>query len=124
MPDAVTGPTPAGNFRLQSASSAKISGKFRVLMEINQSWDWNEYWTNNKYPDDIQYSTSSQPAIVYEAVIDLMSGQESFSMSAIGHSHYSGQDGSLNPDLGTLTTALEIVRNVRVWVNPGKDQVE
>ena len=39
-------------------------------MEINQNWDWNEYWTNDKYPDDENYKMSCQPALVYEAVID------------------------------------------------------
>jgi len=114
MPDAITGATPQGNFILQSKSTETITGPFKLMMEINQSWDWNEYWTNNKFPDDIHYSTSSQPAVVYEAVIDPAGDQKTYVMKPIGHSHYSGKDGSLNPDLSTLTTALEIVRNAMV----------
>ena len=114
MPDAVTGPTPGGNFILESKSSLQAPSIFKLLLEINQSWDWNDYWTNIKYPDDDNYKTSSQPAVVYEAVIDMNSGQKEFTMLPAGHSHYSGLDGSLDPDLGTMTTALGIVKSVRV----------
>lgn len=114
MPDAVTGPTPSGNFTLQSKASDETPSGFKLLLEINQSWDWNEYWTNGKYPDDDNYKTSSQPAVVYEADIDLDAGLKEFVMVPVGHSHYSGLDGSLNPDLGTLTTALEIAGSITV----------
>jgi hypothetical protein len=120
MPDAVTGPTPGGNFSLESNSTGTLPSVFRVLMEINQSWDWNEYWTNDKFPQDNQYKTSSQPAVIYEARVDLDSGQQEFLMKAIGHSHYSGQDGDLYTDLSTLSTALEIVGSAKVMVTAGE----
>ncbi|MCU0370850.1 MAG: hypothetical protein MUC31_05500, partial [Bacteroidales bacterium] len=107
MPDAVTGPTPAGDFILKGKSTSLVPSPFKILMEINQSWDWNEYWTNALYPDDENYRSSSQPAIVYEAVIEPESGRKEFTMVPVGYSHYSGLDGSLTKDLGTLTTALE-----------------
>jgi len=117
MPDAVTGPTPSGNFTLRSKSSEATPSVFKLLFEINQSWDWNEYWTNTRFPDDVNYKTSSQPAIVYEALIDINSAQRAYVMVPVGHSHFSGQDGSLNPDLSTLTTAQQIVKSIRVIVD-------
>ena len=116
MPDAVTGPTPSGNFTINSKSSVTTPSVFKLLLEINQSWDWNEYWTNTKFPDDVNYMTSSQPAVVYEAVIDMNSGQKEFVMVPIGHSHYSGLDGSLTADMSSLTTALQIVKSVRISI--------
>lgn len=116
VPDAVTGPTPTGNFQLQSRSTGQTPAVFKLLMEINQSWDWNEFWTNNKFPDDLNYKTSSQPSLVYEAVIDLNSPVKSFEMAPIGHGHYSGKDGSLTADLSTLTTALNIAEKIMVQV--------
>ena len=89
---------------------------FNVLFEINQTWDWNEYWTNNKYPGDEEYKTSCQPAVVYSATININSSQKEYLMEPIGHSHYSGKTGELFPDLSTLTTALEIAREIRVVV--------
>jgi len=119
MPDAVTGPTPGGNFILESRSTAQLPAVFLVMMEINQSWDWNEYWTNSKYTQDIQYMTSSQPAVVYAARVDFNSGQQKNTLKAVGHSHYSGLDGNLYTDLSTLTTALEIVGSAQVVVLAG-----
>jgi hypothetical protein len=120
MSDAVTGPTPSGNFILQSKSSVPTPSVFKLLMEINQPWDWNDYWTNSKFPDDADYMTSSQPAVVYEAVIDLNSAQKEYTMIPVGHSHYSGLDGSLDPDLSTLTTALQIAKSVTAVVDVTK----
>lgn len=117
MPDAVTGPTPTGNFILESKVSESAASPFKILVEINQSWDWNEYWTNNKYPEDINYKTSSQPSLVYAAVIDPKSPVKEFIPEPVGHGHYSGLDGSLNPDISTLTTGLEIVKSIIVKID-------
>lgn len=35
-----------------------LQGGYQVFLEVNQTWDWNEYWTNNKYPDDFDYTTA------------------------------------------------------------------
>ncbi|TVR40768.1 MAG: hypothetical protein EA394_07485 [Bacteroidia bacterium] len=116
MPDAVTGPTPKAGFVLISHIPGKDIRQFRVLFEINQSWDWNEYWTNVKFPDDEHYMTSSQPALVYAAVIDLDSEKEEYELLPIGHSHWSGENGNLYEDLGTITTALDIAESIRVRI--------
>lgn len=114
MPDAITGPTPKGSFTLQSKSSNSTPQVFRILLEINQSWDWNEYWTNNKYPEDVDYKTSSQPSVVYAATIDQSSPEKDYDLLPIGHGHYAGKDGSLTTDLSTLTTALSIANSVKI----------
>lgn len=114
VPDAYTGATPKNNFTLLTKLDQNGPDKFHVLLEINQPWDWNEYWTNAKYPDDYEYKTSSQPAVIYMAIIDLLTGEESFEMELIGHSHYSGQDGELYEDIATLTTATEIAEKITV----------
>ncbi|MBE0663795.1 MAG: hypothetical protein IH597_15170 [Bacteroidales bacterium] len=114
VPDAYTGATPTSDFILQTRADGKLPQQFRILMEINQAWDWNNYWTNNKYPDDKDYKTSSQPALVYESIVNTASGQKEFEMKPIGHSHYSGKDGELYTELSTFTTALNIVGKVIV----------
>jgi len=114
--DAYSGATPAANFILQTMTDTVQNSKFRVLMEINQSWDWNDYWTNNRFPDDADYKTSSQPALVYSVIIDPESDKDEYIMQPIGHSHYSGEDGGLNSDLSTLTTALDIADRIVVKI--------
>lgn len=116
LPDALTGPTPKSHFLLRTMVDPGGRERFRVLIEINQSWDWNEYWTNDRFPEDENYMTSSQPALVYEAVVETGSGQAEFPMLPIGHSHWSGASGELFPDLGTLTTALEIASSITVRI--------
>jgi hypothetical protein len=116
IPDAYTGPTPPGNFVLNTKIENQNLRKFKVFLEINQTWDWNEYWTNNKYPDDKEYKTSCQPALVYMTSVDLDSGVKSYEMTVIGHSHYSGKTGELFADISTMTTALNIVKTIRVVI--------
>jgi hypothetical protein len=116
IPDAFTGATPLQNFRIHTRLNDNTQRKFNVLFEINQTWDWNEYWTNSKFPDDEEYKTSCQPALVYSAAIDLDSDRKEFPMKVIGHSHYSGKDGNLYTDLSTLTTALQIAESIVVSI--------
>jgi len=113
VPDAITGETPLNDFDLYTRISDKIPDAFFVLFEINQTWDFNEYWTNNKFPDNEEYKTSCQPAVVYRTKID-KDQNPAGTLEAIGHSHYAGENGQLYPDLSTLTTALEIAEEIRV----------
>ncbi|MDD4971639.1 MAG: hypothetical protein PHT07_19610 [Paludibacter sp.] len=115
--DAYTGATPAASFILHTKTGKPLNGKYKVMLEINQCWDWNNYWTNDKYPTDIEYKTSSQPAVVYSIDFDTNNLKPQYVMKAIGYSHYSGADGSLTYDLSTLTTALRIAKKITVRIN-------
>lgn len=114
--DAYTGPTPTGNFIMNTRIENSNLRKFSVYLEINQTWDWNEFWTNDKYPDDAEYKTSCQPALVYKTDVNLDSGIKEYEMSVIGHSHYSGKTGELFTDLSSMTTALNIVKSIKVTI--------
>jgi hypothetical protein len=114
--DAYTGATPTGSFLLQTKTDETLQGKVNILFETNQPWDFNEYWTNGKYPEEYEYRNSAQPAVVYRATIDLSSPAEEYILSPVGHSHYSGLDGELYSDLTTLTTALDIFKEITVKV--------
>ncbi len=114
--DAITGPTPKSDFELTTHTPGHTLRQFRLLFEINQAWNWNNYWTNNKFPDNVHYASSGQPALVYEAIIDLDSRNKVFSMVPIGHSHWSGENGELFRDISTLSTALEIVSSILVVI--------
>lgn len=123
MPDAVTGATPKAAFVLHSSTRHREPRVFNILMEINQSWDWNQHWHNNKYPEDLHYKTSSQPALVYKVTVDLNNLQDEYIMQPIGHSHWSGASGELFNDLSTLTTALDIAREIKVRVTPANEKI-
>lgn len=117
LPDAVTSATPKSNFKIISKlKDIENFQKINIFFEINQSWDWNQYWSNDKFPDDENYKTSSQPAVIYKATIDVTKTGVDYEMKIIGHSHYSGKDGNLYPDLSTLTTAVQIVKSIKVVI--------
>ena len=112
--DAYTGATPSASFILNAKTEKPLNGKYKIMLELNQSWDWNEYWTNDKYPNDKEYKTSSQPALVYSVDIDTANPNQEYVLKPIGHSHYAGADGSLDKDLSTMTTALKIAKKITV----------
>ncbi len=116
VPDAYSGATPVGSFKLSTHTDKTLKGKVKLMLEINQPWDWNEYWNNSLYPEDLEYKTSCQPAVVYSALIDLESKGNRIDLKPIGHSHYSGKNGDLFNDLSTITTALHIAGQISVVV--------
>lgn len=116
VPDAVSGATPSADFILHTQADKILPRRFRILLEINQAWDSNRYWTNNKFPGDGDYLTSLQPALVYAATVDLDSEITEYYLNPIGHSHYSGKNGLLYTDLSTFTTALQIAEKIIVRV--------
>lgn len=116
--DAYTGATPQNNFRLYVTTDKPLKEPVNLLMEINQPFDFNHYWTNNKFPDDAEYRTSAQPALVYQATITPGNTEQPAYLKPIGHAHHSGENGKIYPDLSTISTALEITKSVKVTVMP------
>ncbi len=112
--DAYTGATPQGSFVLNTRLDDPGADRFLVFFEVNQTWDWNEYWTNNKFPDDEFYKTSCQPSLIYMALVDLNDGKDEYTLELIGRGHHSGKDGKIYRDLDTMTTALNITRSIKV----------
>ena len=117
-PDGITGATPPGSFTLYTSTTLKDPDIFNLYFEINQTWDWNEHWTNNKFPDDSEYKTSCQPALVYRAIIDIKTNNTPLKLKLIGHSHYNGSDGKINTDLITISTAKDITKSISVRFKP------
>lgn len=111
--DAISGATPNESFVMKTNLYEKTPTSFRILLEINQTWDWNSYWTNNKYPDDNDYKSSSQPSVIYSGDLNTVNPTKII-LQPIGHGHYAGKDGSLTTNLSTLTTALKIVKQIEI----------
>lgn len=120
LPDAVTGATPKSSFvaNLQMSEDIKL---FVVKCEFNHSTDFNEYYPKDARVGDTNYSGgklgSGQPAVIYQAVIELNSGKKEFKGKLIGHSSPDGSDGKIYPDTSHLTTALNIVKEITVYVS-------
>ena len=112
--DGITGATPQGNYDVRSQVASEHR-EFKVMMEINRSYDFNEFYSQDRYPDDPIYSgsgSSGQPSVIYSAAIDLDDEQTSYIMKVAGHGHHSGANGTLFTDMAGIDTALELVKRV------------
>lgn len=119
--DAVSGATPTSNFIVKSKTNVDNSNNYRVLIEVNQSYDWNEFYTNDRFPDDETYSGSGQvgqPSLIYAASIDQADFDQTTHkiMQLVGHGHHSGQNGKLYEDLTNITTAKSIAERIILTV--------
>ncbi len=112
IPDAISGATPKSDFILKTVATKELPSKFRVMMEINQTWDWNEYWHNDLFPGNDAYRSSCQPALVYAVLVDKNEPGKEFFLNPVGHSHYDGSTGELFTDITTITSAKDIVHKV------------
>lgn len=89
-----------------------------MLLELNSSFDYNDYYRRDSYPDEPAYADGgnpAQPSVVYRVWIE-PDGPRFVVMNAIGHGHHAGANGHVDPDLSHHTTALEIVDRVLVGV--------
>lgn len=112
--DGVSGATPRGSFDLRVGPVGGLR-QFVVKIEVNHSTDWNDDWPENAGEGAANYSAESgQPALVYAAEIDLDSSETSTTARLIGHGSPDGTDGNITPDTSTLTTALDIVKEITI----------
>lgn len=119
LTDGVSGATPRDDFDVKIHPAEGLK-QFIVKIELNHSTDWNDNYPKNAKENDANYSGgkggSGQPAIVYSAIIDLNSDRKQYSATLIGHSSPSGNDGEIYPDTSTLTTGLNIVKNITISI--------
>ncbi len=116
VPDAYTGATPSADFRLKAIPLKTLPERFRLLVEVNQPWDWNAYWSNEKHADVPNYHTSAQPSVVYAVEVNMNDLMDTYHLNPIGHGQFAGTDGKLYTDLSGMTTALDIFKSIILQV--------
>lgn len=126
LADGVTAATPNTNFILSSGFDASGHSRIKVMLEVNASFDWNETYHENAYPDDPVYSGSGyvgQPALLFAT--PLIDPRESniLKMSLVGRGHHSGQDGEIYTDLSGITTARDLVARALVFIEQPQELV-
>ncbi len=119
--DAASGATPTNNFVLHSKSSFKTLSNYQIFLEVNQSYDWNAYYTKDKFPNDTIYSGSGQvgqPSLIYTATFNTNAHNKKTHafMQLIGHGHHSGENGRLYTNLENISTAKHIIDRLIVSV--------
>ncbi len=115
--DAITGATPISSFELRTNTQA--DKEVIVKFEINRSFDFNDVYHRDAFPDDPIYSgtgSSAQPSLIYAATVNLNDEQPYYFMRLIGRGHHSGKNGKVYEDLTGITTAREMVSRIIVEV--------
>jgi hypothetical protein len=88
--DAYTGATPLKSATLTLSVDKKLAGKYKILLEVNQPWDFNAVWFNDRIPESSDYLTSAQPSLVYMVEIDTENLHEEYFLNPIGHGDPTG----------------------------------
>lgn len=114
--DAYSGATPKSSFNLNVKSKSFIPDQFRVFVEINQPWDWNKAWYNNRFPDNFDYRSSAQPSLIYAVDINRRNPMPEYFLNPVGHGHPAGDDGRIYTDISGHTTALDIFKQIKVTI--------
>lgn len=110
--DAVSGATPTETFTIRTGVDLPPAAPFDVYLEVNQSYDWNDVFSKDAFPDDQEYidGQTGQPSVVYWTRVDRSSGKTTFVLEPIGYGHPGGKNGTVTRDLDVLTSALDIVK--------------
>ncbi|MDZ8118684.1 hypothetical protein [Pontiella agarivorans] len=108
--DGLSAATPLTSFSLHSRYPEKQNLKLRV--EVNKSFDDNEYFNKENITDDPVYlkNPNGQPSLIYTAELN---PEASVVLAELtGHGHISGADGKINPDLSNITTARHMFKGI------------
>jgi hypothetical protein len=110
LADAVSGATPkAGVFTLDWKPVKPLKpGSYYYFVEVNKSFDDNAHHDYSWY--------RGQPSVVWRGTLKIGQTTEAGFARIVGHGHVAGADGSINPDISTLTTALELIGEVKAMV--------
>lgn len=122
--DGFTGATPLKDFVINTKGTIDSIQQIKVFFEVNQSYDWNDYYSEDRFPMDSIYTISGQsgqPSLVYSATVDLstITKEGNFFFKPVGHGHHSGKNGNLYEDLSTMDTAFDIVDRIILTVSKG-----
>ena len=112
--DGYTGATPLSDFIIKSKTDVIGNTPINLFFEVNQSYDWNDYYSKTRFPEDSIYTylgQSGQPSVVYYAQINMNNFQkQNVLLKPIGHGHHSGKNGELYLDFSKIDSALDIVQ--------------
>lgn len=115
LTDAVTAATPKQDITIINTIN-NGPGKFVVKMEINNSFDYNEYYTKDGENETVRTKDGGQPALIYSTVIDVSHPSREYEMMLVGPSSPDGSNGRLDSDINTVTTARQIIDKVIVKI--------
>jgi hypothetical protein len=108
--DAVSSVTIKGSFEADIDRESFVNGNtYNVFLEINHSFDYNDYWTKDNS------GVNGQPSLIYHA--QFIAGKfGQIPLVPVGHGSVDGSDGNITNGLEYFTSALNIVKNSYIVV--------
>ena len=110
--DAVAGATISGNNAIYREKKAKGNILY-IYLEINNSFDYNKYYTKKGENNTINSKVSGQPSLIYLAKFNVKKN-DIVEFKLIGHGSPDGTNGNINNDLSKVTNALKILKSAKV----------
>jgi len=110
--DAVSSATPkAGQFVWNWQPGRMLKpGRYDYYIEVNKSFDKNEYHDYSWY--------RGQPSVIWRGQLQIGDQISRSKAEIIGHGHVAGADGRIDADLSTLTTALGLIQKAEAVYRP------
>ena len=109
--DSVSAATSKGAVDARIDNGSLVNGqKYSVYLEINHSFDYNDFWTESNS------GVNGQPSLIYHAnFIAGVPGRTE--LYPIGYGSVDGSDGNIIYGFNGITTALTIINNVYLTIN-------
>jgi hypothetical protein len=108
--DVVSSATPKGSVNIRIDNNSLIYGQeYNIYLEINHSFDYNDFWTESNS------GVNGQPSLIYHAKF-IAGTSERINLIPIGHGSVDGSSGNIVYDLGSFTTALTILREAYIFI--------
>jgi len=106
--DIVSSATPKGTVDIHIDNNSLANGQeYTVYLEVNHSFDYNDYWTENNS------GVNGQPSLIYHAQF-IAGTPGKIKLVPIGHGSVDGSNGNIVYDLDSFTTALSIIKDAYV----------
>lgn len=113
--DGTAGATYTKGFSYVRESKKEISTKIRIYAEINNSFDYNEYYTKDGKNGTIKTGVNGQPSLIYFAEVDRdFSGTVKLEIAGIGE--VTKKSSTINTDVSKVSTAKDIIKNISVRI--------
>jgi len=113
--DDTTSATPKEGVTAGTDVNGLIEGnRYRVLVEVNASYDYNDTWPKEAKEGEANYSgVNGQPSLIYEALFTAGESGTVF-LEATGQGSVDGSSGEITRNLDGLTSALTIIKSAYV----------
>jgi hypothetical protein len=115
--DVISSATPSQKKTYSKTLQFAADTIYVVKVEVNNSFDYNEYWPKKAKKTDQNYSgVNGQPSVVYSGIITPQLKNNSLAkieLRPAGTGSVNGSDGIIHDNLNSLTTALLIISKIQ-----------